>query len=729
MKNILILLCLLAPVVYSHAQSAPGIEWQISLGGSKFENGEDIIQTADGAFVSCGVTESVDGDVSGQHGSGDGWAVKLNAAGQIMWQRCLGGTGSDELASVNELPGGDLVFIGSTSSGNGDVSGNHGLNDVWLVRLSSEGNLISQKCLGGSSIEKGAAISLTSDGGFVFTGIATSSDGDVGENKGFSDIWVVKLDSLLNIEWEKSFGGGASDVGTDVQQTADGGFIVLGYTFSLNGDASCNHGDSDGLLLRLDAAGHILWSRCFGGSATDALHAIRETAAGDFLLCGRTRSNDGDVSGHHNLADGKDYLFARLDASGNTLSQRCFGGLKDDCSYDLILTQQGGAALIGHSYSNDFDVNGNNNEGKPDYWLVVLDSADQILWQKCVGGIGGAGLTGDNPYGVVQSADGGFVITGRSDSPDGDVTGNHGKEDMWVVKLAGTSPSHSIATGAVSPLIYSPGATVIIPYSLNGDFAEENVFTAQLSDATGAFTTPVPIGSVASASAGEIIGVIPPSSAGGTAYRIRVVSSDPVVTGSDNGVNLTIEVVPPACEIPGGLFSSEVTVSSAILNWTAEPAALSYKIRYRKSGTSTWTNTTSTTSSKTIAGLAATTAYQWQVKSICQTTPSISSAWSLKSNFSTLLARFGAPDAFNAEIFPNPVAERAWLHFETFAEENWRIEVFNSMGQRLQVIYSGPLAADAHRMEINTTGWPPGYYRLRLAGATAERSLPLIVEK
>ncbi len=137
------------------AGDAPEIEWQKCLGGISTDYAffDSIYQTADGGYIVFGSTYSNNGDVSGNHGGYDTWVVKLNAAGVIEWQKCLGGTSTDYGYSIQQTADGGYIVSGYTQSNNGDVSGNHGGGDIWVVKLNAEGSIEWQKCLGGSSYD------------------------------------------------------------------------------------------------------------------------------------------------------------------------------------------------------------------------------------------------------------------------------------------------------------------------------------------------------------------------------------------------------------------------------------------------------------------------------------------------------------------------------------------------------------------------------------------------
>ncbi|MDR3273636.1 MAG: T9SS C-terminal target domain-containing protein [Flavobacteriaceae bacterium] len=272
--------------------------WKKCLGGSDLDGFYEIQQTSDGGYIVAGSTKSNDGNVSGNHGNSDGWVVRLDASGNLLWQKCLGGSGEDSVSSIQQTSDGGYIVAGHTESNDGDVSGNHGGGDGWVVKLDASGNLLWQKCLGGS-YEDYASICQTSDGGYIVAGSTYSNDGDVSGNHGGKDGWVVKLNPSGEIDWQKCLGGSSRDDASSIQQTSDGGYIVAGYTHSNDGDVLGNHRNTDGWIVKLDASGNLLWQKCLGGSSEDSASSIQQTSDGGYIVAGSTKSNDGDVSGNH----------------------------------------------------------------------------------------------------------------------------------------------------------------------------------------------------------------------------------------------------------------------------------------------------------------------------------------------------------------------------------------------------------------------------------------------
>ncbi len=364
------------------------IEWQRCLGGTGYyEQANSIIQTLDGGYVVAGQTSSYDGDVFGFHGSIDMWVVKLDNAGSIQWQRCLGGTSEEQANSIIQTLDGGYVVAGQTSSTNGDVSGNNGSSDFWVVKLDSNGYIEWQKCFGGSDSDVASSIDQTTDEGYVVTGTTGSIDGDVSGNhtQYYTDIWVVKMDAAGEIQWQRCFGGTSYEEGASVSETSDGGYIVAGKAHSIDGDVVGNHSyadmcppscHSDMWLIKLNAEGNLIWSKCYGGTNDEYASAVRQTTDGGFIVIGTAESSNGDVSGIHSGLGYEDMWVVKTNATGSIQWSRCLGGIHYEAGYDVQLAQGGGYLLAGVAGTDDAfgnsDVSGIHDNGleKRDFWIV-----------------------------------------------------------------------------------------------------------------------------------------------------------------------------------------------------------------------------------------------------------------------------------------------------------------------------------------------------------------------
>jgi len=423
----------IVPVIGSLACHAfgqsPYVQWQVSLGGSAADQAYDIQPALDSGYVIVGVTSSSDGDVEGAHGLTDGWVVKLDPDGVLNWQVALGGSSHDILRSIQHTIDGGYILGGETSSNDGDVSGNHGGRDAWLVKLDANGGLLWQRTLGGTALDVAYNVLQDVDQGYLVIGYSMSNDGDVSGHHGtnaFTDVWLVKLDSLGAVLWQRSLGGSMNDEAFAGGRTADGHCVLVGQTISTDGDVSGGHGGLEAWLVRTDPAGVLSWQKTLGGTSTDIAHAIAGTTDGGYLIAGSTASNDGDVVGGHGGYEG---WVVRLDAWGGLLWQRPLGGTGAEAFRAIHLASDGSCTVAGSATSVNGNVGGLH--GFFDAWLVHLDADGDIIWQRP---FGGTGL--DEAYALRPTPDGGLIFVGSSGSSDGDATANHGGLDAWVVKLA-----------------------------------------------------------------------------------------------------------------------------------------------------------------------------------------------------------------------------------------------------------------------------------------------------
>ncbi|MBP6310666.1 MAG: T9SS type A sorting domain-containing protein [Flavobacteriales bacterium] len=403
----------------------PPIEWQRNLGGSLDDSGASIEQTSDGGYILCGTTNSNNVDVTGNHGNSDIWVVKLNGNGDIQWQRCLGGSQPDFGRSARQLGDGSYLVLGSTRSNDGDVSGNHGGVDFWLVRLDSDGDPIWQRCYGGSLNDAPFALEATPDGGYVLAGESRSTDGDVTANAGFTDYWVLKLDAAFDIQWQHSYGGSGGETAYTITLASDGGYFLNGFTDSQDGDVIGSIGTGDFWVLKIDINGEIEWQRPCGGSNIDYGFDVKEMSDGSIIALGESGSNDGDVIGAHG---GDDYLVVKLTSSGAFISSLVYGGSNTDRGRAIFAMSNTGFLLIGASSSSDNDVE--QNSGSFDGWVVRTDPNGAILWQLSLGGSQSDGFGG-----CAMPTSNGFLLWGGANSSDVNPPNNFGGSDIWLVKL------------------------------------------------------------------------------------------------------------------------------------------------------------------------------------------------------------------------------------------------------------------------------------------------------
>lgn len=343
------------------------IQWQKAIGGSADDIPYYIIQSSDGGYAIAGWTESNDGDVTGYQGNKDCWVVKLSSTGTIQWQNALGGSSEEEFRYITQTADGGFACSGWSYSNDGDVSGRNGIRDGWLVKLDSNGNLVWQKMLGGSGDENGYTVEQTTDGGYIFSAVSNSSSGGVASNNGLFDYWLAKTDSVGNVQWENNYGGSLQEQMRGAIQTSDGGYIMTGYTQSNNFDVTGFQGINDIYVVKVDNLGVIEWTKTYGGTQTDRGSKVRQTPDGGYILSGYTNSSDGNVTGYQGGFG--DCWLVKIDNLGTIQWQKTFGGTDDEQGGDVILIPNG-YLFVGNASSNDGDVS--SNYGDADMWAVKL---------------------------------------------------------------------------------------------------------------------------------------------------------------------------------------------------------------------------------------------------------------------------------------------------------------------------------------------------------------------
>ena len=260
------------------------------------------------------------------------------------------------------------MVAGFTNSSDGDVTGYQGNDDYWIVKVNDTGGLVWQKTLGGGQEDRAYSVCSTHDTGFLIGGSSRSSDGDVSDNNGGVDLWLVKVDQVGNLVWEKNFGGSNNDLARSVFRTSDNGFLVGGETESTDQDVTGNHGGKDGWLLKLQANGNLTWDKCYGGTDDDDIRDVIQTASGGYTFLGASNSSDEDVPGNRGDFD---FLFMVLDDTGNIQWTKNYGGTSTEIGNSLIEKTNGGFVLGGNTYSTDGDITG--NQGLSDYWVLELN--------------------------------------------------------------------------------------------------------------------------------------------------------------------------------------------------------------------------------------------------------------------------------------------------------------------------------------------------------------------
>ncbi len=351
----------------SFAQPNPDTLWTRTYGGGGYECANSVQQTADGGYVVAGGTESFGA------GGRDVYLVRTSSQGDTLWTRTYGGTGDDYAFSVQQTADGGYIVAGSTYSfgaARGDFylvktdslgdtlwtrAYGESYNDEWaycvqqtaeggyivagyicffdatscdfyLVKTNSQGDTLWTRIHGGRDYDEARSIQQTADGGYIVAG-TTQSFG-----MGSWDFYLVKTDSQGDTLWTRTFGGSREDWAQSVQQTADGGYVVAGFTWTF----TVNYHDF--FLVKTDDEGNGLWTRTFGGRGQDWAYSVQQTADGGYVVAGTTESFG---------AGGRDVYLVRTSSQGDTLWTRTYGGIGDDWGNSVQQTADGGYIVVG----------------------------------------------------------------------------------------------------------------------------------------------------------------------------------------------------------------------------------------------------------------------------------------------------------------------------------------------------------------------------------------------
>jgi len=321
----------------------------------------------------------------------DIFLIKTDPKGTVEWNQNYGGSQFDEARHILQTSDGGYIISGTTESYG------FGGSDIWLIKTGPTGLMEWNTYFGGSNTDQGGAIQETTDGGYIIIGNSDfSGDGD-------QDIWLIRTNSQGDSLWTKTFGGDGLELGTDVQILEDGGFILLGSTESFG------NGSSDIWLIKTDSLGETTWTKTFGDNSSDYGKSILKTPDDGYIIRGVTES-----FGYGNTA----LVLIKTDSIGNKIWDNAFGGSNGENGNALRETNDGGNILICHSFVHE--------NSAYDIRLIKFDGNGSVNWDKTFGGI-----THNYGFSVLQTFDGGFALTGSIDILD---TGNENLGDIWFIK-------------------------------------------------------------------------------------------------------------------------------------------------------------------------------------------------------------------------------------------------------------------------------------------------------
>jgi len=435
MKKTLIIITALLISSFSFGQVE--LDFQRCYGGTGWDTTLNIMHTSDGGYLMTGTSSDNDGDVSENHGDFDAWVVKLNSEFDIEWEKSLGGSNYEYAYSGIETDDGNYLIVGMTSSEDGDFITHHGgpseldptqyyNHDSWVAKINSSGETLWVKCFGGIELEEFTDIKMTNDGNFIICGFTLSSDGDITNNNGSVDAWIVKINADGDIIWQNCYGTTNNDKAKRIEVVNDG-YVILGELNCSNCEGLGHHGSIDLWLFKIDESGIMQWQKFIGGSSYERPYDLTRTIGGGYLITSTTNSTDGDAAEN---SDGGHLWVVKTDNLGNMEWNTRLGGYYADLS-SAIEVENEKFLVVGSEYLGE--------PGFTDIRILQINNSGEIEWEEYIGGD-----YFDRSTSIIKSSDNEFIIVGATISSYGDIFTTHCTEwwcesDGFLLKISTNS--------------------------------------------------------------------------------------------------------------------------------------------------------------------------------------------------------------------------------------------------------------------------------------------------
>ena len=386
------------------------IEWQNNFGGSDADNPRAILKTEDGGFVILSRSFSSDGDISENNGNSDAWIFKIDAEANLLWEKSFGSSYNENPVAMVQGTNGEIVILcEAIASQNDDIF--LGGNDFWLFKIDANGNLISEQNYGTTYTERPKAMSKTPDGGYILVGESYTMVNDIEPVLGLSDFTAMKIDQSGELVWSKIYGGSQEDVPQAIIPAVDGGYLIGGYSESDDIDVTSNAGNSDQWLIKISEQGDLEWTQVYGIPWPEEIVTMVATNANDGYL----------------LLD-YDFNLRKITLTGEEIWNIYYGGSEQERPHSILAVGDG-YIMAGESGSSDGDVSGNN--GDDDMWVIKVDEDGNVVCEQNFGG-----SLRDYAKSIIPSGEqDSYIVIGQSASNDQDIPNNYGSHDVCVLKI------------------------------------------------------------------------------------------------------------------------------------------------------------------------------------------------------------------------------------------------------------------------------------------------------
>jgi hypothetical protein len=351
-----------------------------TIGSADSESGYSVQQTNDGGYILLG------SKYPSTNGGSDFYLVKTDQGGNVQWSQEFGGPIDDNARYVQQTSDDGYILVGET------YSFGAGGKDVYIIKTDSLGNEEWSQTYGGSWHDYAESVEQTSDGGYIIAGSSASFTANM-------DMYLIKTDSSGSEEWSQVFGGAEGELGSSVQATSDGGYIMLGYT------ATFSPNSYDFYLVKTDSLGNEEWNKVFDDQNIDLGKTVRETSDGGYALFGSSAAT----------IFTRDFMLLKTDSSGTEQWRNIYGGPNSEFATYMTITSDGGFALTG--YTNSF------GEGFDDQYVVKTDSSGNEEWSKTYGG-----KATEWAFSLDQTSDDGYILLSTTSSFGA------GYNDLYLIK-------------------------------------------------------------------------------------------------------------------------------------------------------------------------------------------------------------------------------------------------------------------------------------------------------
>ncbi len=413
------------------------LDWVKTFGGTNEDNALSVVKSSDGGYAIAGYTQSTDGDIKDKTATdSDFWLLKVSPDGNLDWNKTYGGSGDDRAEKIIQTSDGGYAMVGYSRSNDKDVALNAGLQDYWIIKVNATGDIMWEKSFGFAGIDRAYSIIQTHDDGYFITGFldVTASEGAGNDDAkkrtksttkhGVGEFWGIKLNANGDKEWRRFFGGSNNDRSYDVIQTADHNFIMIGSSESVDFDISNSKGSYDFWVVKVDQNGTKIWEKSFGGDEIDVAYAITATEDGKYIVIGDSRSYNGNVTTPKGNAD---LWMIQIDDNGQLIWEKSIGGSEFDTGRAIHKMNDGRFIITGNSRSNDVDMS--KNLGQSDLLTLIINQNGELQWSTTTGG-----TNAEFGQGCIETTDHKIIVVGSSESNDIDISKNMGSKDVLVVK-------------------------------------------------------------------------------------------------------------------------------------------------------------------------------------------------------------------------------------------------------------------------------------------------------